>query len=106
MGPKGPLGDALDTPWTLWGPCWELRGAPGTLCGALGELFGSSGGVFGSSWGLLWEHVGTIFETFFLPRLDLLSFIFFALSVVSVILFLFICSLSFNQFPLILFSSL
>ena len=49
MGPTSLLRDTLDTPWALWGPCWELRG----LLGRSVELLGGSLGALRRSLGAL-----------------------------------------------------
>ena len=57
MGPKSLLRDTLDTPWALWGPCWELRG----LLGRSVELLGGSLGALGGSLGALRDDLGVHF---------------------------------------------
>ena len=60
MGPKSLLRDTLDTPWALWGPCWELRG----LLGRSVELLGGSLGALGRSLGALRGDFGSILGVF------------------------------------------
>ena len=60
MGPRSLLRDTLDTPWALWGPCWELRG----LLGRSVELLGGSLGALGRSLGALRGDFGSILGVF------------------------------------------
>ena len=60
MPPKWLLRDTLDTPWALWGPCWELRG----LLGRSVELLGGSLGALGRSLGALRGDFGSILGVF------------------------------------------
>ena len=68
MGPRSLLTDTLDTPWALWGPCWELRGLLGRSVellggslGALGRSLGALRGDFGSILGVLLMDSGAFF---------------------------------------------
>ena len=60
MGPRSLLRDTLDSPWALWGPCWELRG----LLGRSVELLGGSLGALGRSLGALRDDFGIILGVF------------------------------------------
>ena len=76
-----------ETPWTPLGRFGDHVGSFGELLGCSVELLGSSLGALGVSLGALEDDFGSILGAFLLPRLDMLSFLFFALSVLFSLLF-------------------